>query len=524
MIGGEKLGEEKTYEFNSYWSYMRKDISNSVYFNVLCDYRPQDLLKIIQEPMIFNYDLRKISRRLYSSCGILRNTIDYMTAILSLDYVITNHTKDENSKLKKEMVSYTLDTIKHREIIRDAILESCIDGIVFYYFTTNKQLHDYRQSITQYDAESIMEINSQKRDLANINATLISLPVDYCRIIGRKNNSYVVSFDLNYFSEGEETTENKLKKYPKEFTIAYDSWKHGKGKQYMILDNTKTIVHKISSGRSEVWGRPLVLAAILDILYSDYYDNTKRNVLDNVNNQIVYQTFPEGKDKGVSILTKEQQEKQHEMVRNAVTSKNSIGGTSFFSVAAGTKIDSIDVNTDLFDNDYESDLDTKIGTDLGFAASLLNASGDTSFSAQQTNLQLVTSQILSWVESIANELNKVINYNILGLNYIDVKVNYLPISHLNRSENFAFAKDLYTYGRGSLAYLAACAGIPKDVYFSMLDEQLEEGVLEKYPINATSFNTSGNEEEKVGRPTEDNPQNENTVKSKANNGNAVPRP
>ena len=307
-----------------------------------------------------------------------------------------------------------------------------------------------------------------------------------------------------------------------------------------ILDNTKTIVHKISSNLDEPWGRPLVLAAIQDILYSDYFRNTKRNLLDNINNKIIYQTFPEGKTAGTSALTKQQQKEQHDAVKSAVQTKQGVNGTTFFSVAAGTKIGSIDIKTDLFDNDYESNLDTKVGTDLGFAASLLNASGTTSFSSQQTNLELVTSQLFEWISDIVNEINKVINYNILGLNYIDVEVNYLPITHLNRDKYFKTAKELFTIGRGSLAYLANCAGLSKEVYFAMLDEQLEEGVMDKYPINATSYNTSGNQDDKKsdkndngvlgqtenkgGRPKVENPTNESTIRTIINDSNNQPKP
>lgn len=529
-----KHQDTANYEVNSYW--YRNDVSTNTYFNVLCDYRIEQLIRIIQEPMLDanNQQLRVISRRLYSSDGITRNTLDYIQALPSLDYIITSYVNDKASKVNKEVVRYVLKKIKHQQFIRDAILKGCIDGIAFYYLDTAEDTRkaDRTKFISQLQADSILEVNALKPKLAKINASIKSLPTDFCRIICTKNNSYVVAFDLSYFDNGTESAEHKLKRYPVEFTQAYNKWHTNKeGNQMFILDNTKTIVHKISSNIDEPWGRPLVLSAIQDILYSDYFRNTKRNILDNVNNKIIYETFPEGKTAGTSALSKQQQKEQHDAVKSAVQTKQGVNGTTFFSVAAGTKIGSIDIKTDLFDNDYESNLDTKVGTDLGFAASLLNASGTTSFSAQQTNLELVTSQIFEWIASIVNELNKVINYNILKLEYIDVEINYLPITHLNRSKYFETAKDLFTIGRGSLAYLANCAGLSKEVYFAMLDEQLEEKVLDKYPVNATSFNTSGNndnksgsDDNKGGRPTNDNPTNENTIRSKTNNSNGQPKP
>lgn len=519
-----KHKDTSNYEVNSYWH--RCDVTTANYYNILSDYSFGHLVRIIQEPMIDvnNSELRDISRRIYSSDGITRNTLDYISALPSLDYIVTSYTNDSKSKINKEVVRYAMKKIKHKQFIRDAILKGCIDGIAFYYLDTTVSKPNNQKFVSKLKAQSISEVNALKPKLAKINASIKSLPTDYCRIMGTVNNSYVVGFDLAYFESGLESPADKLKKYPTEFTIAYNKWMKDKNtNQIFILDNTKTIVHKISSNLDEPWGRPLVLAAIQDILYSDYFRNTKRNLLDNVNNKIIYQTFPEGKTAGTSALSKQQQEEQHNAVKGAVQKKQGVNGTTFFSVAAGTKIGSIDVKTDLFDNDYESNLDTKVGTDLGFAASLLNASGTTSFSSQQTNLELVTSQIFEWIEGIVSELNKVINYNILGLNYVDVEVNYLPITHLNRDKYFKTAKELFTIGRGSLAYLANCAGLSKEVFFAMLDEQLEEGVMDKYPVNATSFNTSGNDNQ-GGRPTNENPTNENTIRSKTNNSNGQPKP
>ena len=518
------MSEEKINEFNSYYSH---DVSTASSFEIYGRYSAKDIEDIIKHPMENNEQLRQISRMLYSSNGLTRNTIDYMTSIPTLDCVITSYEKDKKTKAQREIVQFVLDKIKHKEIIRDALHKSMIDGVCFYYFETKGRKLSKVKSISKYDAENIAEINSAKSEMSKINVSIISLPTDYCRIVGIKNNSYVISFDLEYFNaRGNETAESKLRKYPKEIRDGYNAWKNGTGKQMLILDNTKTIVHKISANKDEPWGRPLVLAAIPDILYSDYFTDTKRNVLDNINNQVIYETFPQGKEAGTSALTGEQQKAQHDTVKNAITSKNNRGGISFFSVAAGTKLDSMNVNTDIFDSKNESDLDTKIGTALGFAASLLNASSKSSYSAQQTNLELVTSQIFQWISEIANELNKVINYNILGNSFVAVKVNYLPITHINKKEMISNAKDLYLQGKGSLILWAACCGLPADVFTSMVEYEIEQDYENKYPVHRTSYTQPADDtsDNKGGRPTLDDPTNENTIKSRTNNSNNTIKP
>ena len=64
----------------------------------------------------------------------------------------------------------------------------------------------------------------------------------------------------------------------------------------------------------------MAVTAFDDIMYAEYFVNTKRTVLDSINNQIIYMTFPEGKEKGTSSLTKDQQREQHEKSKKGLLS------------------------------------------------------------------------------------------------------------------------------------------------------------------------------------------------------------
>ena len=56
---------------------------------------------------------------------------------------------------------------------------------------------------------------------------------------------------------------------------------------------------------------------------------------------------------------------QHNTVKQALTNKNNRGGISFMSLAAGTKLDTVDTSTDIFDEKNESNLSNDIACDLG---------------------------------------------------------------------------------------------------------------------------------------------------------------
>ena len=513
-----QTNQQNSFEFNSY---QHRIINTNFAFglNVFDLYSQKQLIDLVKDPMAHNELLRELSLIVYGMNGTYTNTVDYMVAMPTLDRVVVPHGQSKEKKRKNVgLMESTLRTIRDREFIRDALWRGMIEGIAFYYFETTNRPVSAEKYMTSYDVDSIVEINE-----LGVNASIISLPSDYTEIVGIKNNAYVIAFNLDYFDVGGgEPTESKLKKFPKEIRDAYHNKKKSTSKgNWYVLDNKKTIVHKIRSSRTEKYGRPLVLAAIRDILYDDYFTDTKRNVLDEINNKLIYETFPEGQQKGTCALTKQQQQAQHDAVKSAIQTKNTRGGTSFVSVSAGTKLDALKVaNTDIFDEKYESDLSDKISKDLGFAGSLLNGVGSGSYSAQENNLELITAELMQWIDQIQAELNKCIAENIIKDKRNWVECKYLPITHVNKGKMVEYAKELYLQGKGSLSLWASACGISQDVFFAMLDKELEDGIEDKYPVHKTSFTYS---DKKAGRPETDNP-TDRTVQSRSNNGNALITP
>ena len=513
-------GNQNISETNAYMTYSSYSNARSKYWfglNIFNYYKREQLVALVRDPIGNNHILREISRILYGTNGTYTNTVDYMDAMPTLDRVIVPHGNNKGKKIKnKSLMEATLRTIKDKEVVRDALWRGMIDGIAFYYLETTGTNSPMSAALSDFEVENIFEINE-----LGMNASVFPLPTDYTRIVGRKNNSYVIAFNLKYFLENNVPADKEILKFPKEIREGYNKWKKKKIDNWLILDNTRTITHKIRSEIREKYGRPLVLAAISDILYGDYFTDTKRQVLDEINNKVVYQTLPEGKDKGICALTQKQQKDQHETVKNAIMQKNGRNGTSFFTVSAGTKLDTLDVgDADILDSKYESNLGDKIARALGFAGSALDGVGSGAYSAQQTNLELVTAQLFQWVEQIQEELNKCINKHIIRDQKNWVECKYLPITYVNKGNMVGYAKDLYLQGKGSIALWVAATGIAPDVFFALLDQEVDMNWEDKYPVHMTSWTASG---KTGGRPTTDNP-TDNTIKSRSNNGNSIPTP
>ncbi len=517
-IQNESSPAANIYEFNSFVSPM--DISSLFSCGIYDYFSKEEIDSILRDP-IGNHDAAiRLSNFVYTKNGIVSNSVDYMTALPCLDRILISKNKRNTKTVQanKALMKSVLEKIDDRQFIRNALFTDMLDGIAFFYFETKKKNYDKSKFMTDYDVENIVEINE-----VGINASIISLPWKYTKIVGKKNGRYVLAFNLRYFDDYTgDKLERKLRKYPEEIVKAYNSRNtRTTGGDWVILDNDHTMCRKIKCKDSEPWGRSLIIAALADVLYKDYFTDTKRNVLDEINNKIIYQTFPEGKDKGSSSLTGKQQEQQHATVRQAVMNKNSRGGISFFSVAAGTKLDSIDVSTDIFDSKNESDLNDQISLDLGISSALIGAMTTGNYGASQSNLEMITAQLYVWVNEWQNELNYVINKNIIQNEKNRVEVYYFPTSFVNRKSFFDMMKGLYDVG-GSLSFLIASTGVDPDAYFSVLDEEIDNKIYEKYLPHLNS-NTISKNDDVAGRPKTETP-TENTIKSRDNGGNNIPSP
>lgn len=493
--------------------------------NIFDLYSPDQIQAMVKDPITNNEALREVSAILYGTDGTYTNCIDYMTALLTLDRVIVTRGASEKNKIKnKKKVETTLRLMKDKEFVRDALFTGMVEGIAFYYFETSDRPIPHTKYMTDYDVNTISEINDYETNEFNINVSTISLPAKYTKIVGRKNSVYVLAFDLTYFNSATgETQEKKLRKYPKEIREAFYAWdKKPSLGNWVVLDSDKTITFKIRSKVSEPYGRPVGLAAISEILYKSKFRETEQNAMDELNNRVIYQTFPEGAQKGLSALTGPQQRDQHEKVKNAILNKNNRGGTSFFSVSAGTKIQKIDTpSTDIFDEKYNSYIDNNISRALGMAGSLLDGTGS-SFSSQTSNVEMISAQLFMWLDQIEAELNKCINVNIVKDKNNRVEVRYLHITNVNKESTISHAKELYLQGKGSLSLWAASCGVAPDVFFALLDEELEQDVENRYPVHKTSYTASA-EDNEAGRPKTDNP-TDKTMASRSNNGNNIPSP
>ncbi len=494
-------------------------------------YSIEQITQMAKNPMQNIKQLRQWARWAYYSNGTVTTAIDSLVSLHSLDYVVVVKPKKADGSRKgyrasMEKMHSVLRSMRYKEVIRDGIFHDANDGMYVGYLETKKVPVNDQLLMTDMDIQEITEINT-----AGVNTVVISLPIDYVRITGQRNNCYEVAFDLRYFSEmREDDRKRKLKGFPKEIQEGWEQYSSGKfpaGACWQRLDWRRTIVTKIKSSRNDPYGVPFAVAALDDIDYAKYFINTKRRVLDTVNNQIYYETFPEGEKKGTSALSKDQQERQHNTVKQALTQRSNSNGVSFFSLASGTHMDRLPVDLTLLDEENENAIKEDVNEDIGFAAAALSGSASGNYATATLNMEIVANNVYTWIEALVEELNKCLNYNVIRDGNYRVELKILPITFVNREKQVKFFADLYARGKGSLMAWIASTGFAVDDYLSLMDFELDEDFENKYPVHKTSFTVTGKDspDGDVDQSAGSNPPvNKSTESTKANNANESPSP
>lgn len=503
-------------------------------YSVLGDYldsSPHNIREIREyskNPQYYNKELRDLAWWAYNTNGSVKAAVNYICSMHTLDKVIVcksrrnKQQRPRNFESNRLKMLSVLDKINYKQHIRDNLMKDANDGTAFFYFETGKRPVNNAKYLSDYDIANIVEINELGLDVS-----IITLPVDWCRICGRISNHYRCAFNLRYFEQfTEKERKARLQAMPKEIR---DGWnKHDLNNPWLVLDDTKTIVTKVNAAINQPWGVPMAVTAFDDILYAEYFINTKRTVLDNINNQIIYMTFPEGKEKGTSSLSKDQQKDQHEKVKDAVINRKSQSGISFFSLASGTKLDKMEVDIGIFDEKNEASIKNNVPADLGISSASLDGNTKGNYATASLNLELVASHVYTWIENFMAELNKCINVNVIKDSSCVVDCYILPTTFSNRDKQVQYMKDLYSNGKGSLLAWISATGFDADAYISLLDYEVETDMENKYPVHATSYTMSGkdnnSEDDKGGRTSVDNPTNENTIQSQSSGSNSNPKP
>ena len=227
------------------------------------------------------------------------------------------------------------------------------------------------------------------------------------KFIGFMNGDYVCAFDMMYFDQFKKGgLIAEIKNYPPDFIKAYNEYRKDGSKRWYRLPQKTTFAFKYRSQIDEAYGRPLGLAALNDILFSEQYTDSQRGSLRENSGTIRWLKQPEGEKPGSCSLNKEQQKNQYDNFKNAVHANSNrgtgkIAQTTTLVVAPGTEIGKLETDSSLLQNSLRKENIEAISTDLGLATASLNGMGQgASYSSLAVNVSLLLSEVYQMLEQI----------------------------------------------------------------------------------------------------------------------------
>jgi len=467
----------------------------------LYDLKLSDLYKYLQNPYSNISQIQKSSKYLTNKHGIIKEVLRTFKSLPSLDYIISWSDVDDEKKIKKyeRRVNDFLKQIDIRTFVRDGLFEVGEMGTVVSCFRNKKYIQ--------------------------------FLDLDDLRINKQRNGRWIVEYDLSSINK-HKTVNDKLtviESLPEEITLEKYNLYKKKGKDYQYIELKNADVINIDANRNVPFGLPLTLGAWSSLLQKEIIDRVERSVADRLLKTIVILSAGHLDKNGEKPVPKEVITAYFKEVSKLFQKKNGgslsnqddTSGTGTIALPHFFKLDTLKVDTELFKKELYEKIENDIYANLGLSPAVIWGGGSSgNYSAATLNGQKFYQYIYTVLEKFEIIINRYIN-QILP-NNVSCQFIFSRTTIFDKDKHVDKYKELYLQTGISKFWLESLTGLPYENVIGQAEYERKILKTEQFmypPSNA--YTQSGNAN---GRPPDDNPTNESTIKSKSSNGNSNPRP
>jgi hypothetical protein len=354
------------------------------------------------------------------------------------------------------------------------------------------------------------------------------------------NGKWVVKFDLETIKTSPiDDVKTIIESLPDEITLAkYNKYKNSGNKKYRYIELANCDVVSINSVRNYPWGIPYSIGAWASLIQKEIINRVERSVADRLIKEILLLVVGKLNEDKNGVGTPVPKEvityyfneikrlllkKESGSMSTAIANDNT-GGIGLATLPDFFKLEPVKVNTTMFTKELYQKINDDIFMGLGVSSTLLYGAGDsTNYSSAQINNE----KIFRYIFGLLEQFEALINGYIKKLLPKDLSCVFFfdKTTFLDRDKMIGHYKDFYLQTGIFTPWAEAITG--NNYYYSLSMARYEKEVLKiddylNPPVNP--FTTGGNPDNEKGRPSEDNSDNPNTVKSKTNDGNNYPSP
>lgn len=477
---------------------------------IIKDVDEKILQKYMANPELYKKELQKYAMYQYISNGDIFQLFDLIRVLPNLNYRI------KTLKINKSNDKYSLECrramkeINHKELTRDILSQEISAGTLVGVWVG-------RESPKSKDYPYAVIFDN----------------LEYFFPGRRKNGKWTVWCDLSYFDLG--TVDDSIKKDLIENLspyITYDDYENYKnlGEEFRYIEfpvERSICLRTHTLRRNQRFGIPWNTQAIMDIKHKDKLRNLEKVASNKVMNAVAVLTLglSDVNDKNDRTY-KKLGEKLTKSVFNSVKEglmSNEDGEASVVGLPEWAKLDYPSQKTDVLNPDKMESINSDIRNTIGISSTLTNGENG-NYASAKLNLDIIFNKIGELLESIESEVyNKLIKIILPQTVRDDYYLEYEKSQPLTNKERADLLKGLHDKGY-SLRYLTDLLGIDFNEFIDNSIYEIEDLKLRdiiKPPLNTNNISANDNV---GGRDNDTTDENDNTVKSKEQNGNDNPKP
>lgn len=459
----------------------------------------ETLKKYFANPDQFQKEIEDLAQYYYVSSAEIHQLFELIESLPTLNYKIDSHEKNKSNEKNVSIINKLLYKVKHKRLTRDLLKQVSTAGTLVGIWLGDKN------SAYPYIFDDIKHI----------------FPSD------RRNGEWLCVIDMNWFmnmSDGyrkmqlanlsPHVTEDDYKRFQD------DSTKY----QYKELPQSRTFVLRTGTlKRNQGLGTSWVTAGLYDVLHKKKLKDVERSIANKIINAIAVLTIGQiGNDKNDKYsnlnLPKPVKQKIHSGVKSALE-KNNQSGVTVVSIPDFASLEFPDVKADGLDGKKFEHINNDIQSAYGLSGSVLNGSGG-NYSASKMNLDTFYKRIGVLLEDIEQEVyQKLFNLVLPNTQKDNFYMTYDKETPLTLKEKIDILSKMNDKGWSTKHLVDTIAGISWESY---LEQTLYETDVLKLQDKIKPYQSTHTMNGETGRPTEDNPVNDNTIKSKSTDGNNTP--
>lgn len=487
-------------DYQSYIATFTEGFITKLFSNgIITEVDMNQLKKYFANPDEFQKEIEDLAQYYYISSAEVHQLYELVESLPTLNYKIDSFEKTRNYEKFITQCNKALYKIKHKTLTRDLLKQETTAGtLVGIWLGDSKNPYPY-----------------------------IFDNLDLIFPAYRKNGEWQVVIDMQWFRNMKDVErENQLNNLSPFVTKAdYNNYvKDTVEYQYKELPQDRTFVLRTHTlKRNQNLGISWVTPGLYDVQHKKKLKDVERSIANKIINAVAILKIGSDKNNGEYSnlkLPSPIKKKVHGGVKAALE-KNQTNGVTVVSIPDWADVQFPDVKTDGLDGKKFDHINSDIQSAYGVASALINGEGS-NFAGAKINLETIYKRIAVLLENIEQEVyQKLFNLILPASQRDNFYMVYDKEPPLTLKEQVDILMKLNDKGWSIKHVVDKLPGISFDSYLAQTlhetDElKLQEKIKPYMSTHTTSANVNG------GRPSIDNPINENTNKSKTGDSNNTP--